>query len=83
MPHPTDRHTPEIVALDHDGQPLTCAVRTCSGTGLSTLQRWLGDGGADVLLLHNGRGEPLVLVSWDTWSRVARTIAPQLSDLSR
>jgi hypothetical protein len=42
----------------------------------------LGDGKAEVLILHSGRGEPLVLLSWGTWNRVARTIAPRLQDLS-
>jgi hypothetical protein len=65
---------PAIVALDRDGLPLDCAAKVCSGTGLSTLQRWLGDGKAEVLLLHNGKGKPLVLVNWDTWNRVARTV---------
>jgi hypothetical protein len=50
---------PEIVALGHDGFPLSCATKTYSGTGLSTLQRWLGDGKADVLLLHNGPEHPV------------------------
>ena len=68
---------PAIVALDRNGVRLDCAVKTCSGDGLSTLQRWLGDGKAEVLLLHDGKGKPLVLVNWDTWTRVARTIAPQ------
>jgi hypothetical protein len=67
--------SPAIVALDRDGLPLDCAAKICSGTGLSTLQRWLGDGKAEVLLLHNGKGKPLVLVNWgDTWTRVARTV---------
>ena len=35
--------SPAIVALDRDGLPLDCAAKICSGTGLSTLQRWLGD----------------------------------------
>jgi hypothetical protein len=65
---------PAIVALDRDGLPLDCAAKTCSGTGLSTLQHWLGDGKAEVLLLHNGKGKPLVLVNWDTWNRVASTV---------
>jgi hypothetical protein len=30
-----------------------------------------------------GRGEPLVLVSWDTWNRVARTIVSPGSPRSR
>lgn len=72
MPSPAS--APEIVALDRDGLPLDCAAKICSGTGLSTLQRWIGDGKAEVLLLHNGRGKPLVLVNWDTWNRVARTV---------
>ena len=66
--------SPAIVALDRDGLPLDCAAKICSGSGLSTLQRWLGDGKAEVLLLHNGKGKPLVLVNWDTWTRVARTV---------
>jgi hypothetical protein len=33
---------PAIVALDRDGLTLDCATKICSGTGLSTLQRWLG-----------------------------------------
>jgi hypothetical protein len=73
---------PAIVALDRNGVRLDCAVKTCSGDGLGTLQRWLGDGKAEVLLLHDGKGKPLVLVNWDTWTRVARTIAPQPPDLS-
>jgi hypothetical protein len=74
--------SPTIVALDRNGVRLDCAVKTCSGDGLGTLQRWLGDGKAEVLLLHNGKGKPLVLVNWDTWTRVARTIAPQQPDRS-
>jgi hypothetical protein len=66
--------SPAIVALDRDGLTLDCAAKTCSGDGLKTLQRWLGDGKAEVLLLHNGKGKPLVLVNWDTWNRVARTV---------
>ena len=73
---------PAIVALDRNGVRLDCAVKTCSGDGLGTLQRWLGDGKAEVLLLHDGKGKPLVLVNWDTWTRVARTVAPQPRDLS-
>jgi hypothetical protein len=69
--------TPAIVALDRNGATLNCAAKICSGDGLKTLHRWLGDGKAEVLLLHNGKGKPLVLVNWDTWTRVARTIAPQ------
>jgi hypothetical protein len=68
--------TPAIVALDRDGATLDCAAKTCSGDGLKTLHRWLGDGKAEVLLLHNGKGKPLVLVNWDTWNKVARTIVP-------
>ena len=76
MPLPADKRpaNPEIIAFGHDGAALSCATKTCTGTGLSTLQRWLGDGKAEVLLLHNGRGKPLVLVDWDTWTRVARTV---------
>jgi len=33
-------------------------------------------------VLYNGKGKPLVLVNWDTWTRVARTITPQPPDLS-
>lgn len=73
---------PAIVALDRDGLPLDCATKACAGDGVKTLRRWLDDGKADVLILHNGRGEPLVLLSWGTWNRVARAIAPQLQDLS-
>jgi hypothetical protein len=73
---------PEIVALGYDGTPLNCATKICSGSGLDTLQRWLGDGKAEVLLLGNGKSKPLVLVNWDTWTRVARTIAPQQPDRS-
>lgn len=65
---------PAILALDRDGHTLDCVAKTCSGDGLKTLQRWLGDGKAEVLLLHNGKGKPLVLVNWDTWNRVARTV---------
>jgi hypothetical protein len=65
----------EIVAFDRDGRLLSCAVKACSGDGLRTLQRWLGDGNADALLLHGGKGEPLVLVGLSTWQRVAKTIA--------
>ena len=53
------------------------------GTGLSTLQRWLGDGKAEVLLLHNGKGKPLVLVNWDTWNRVARAVKGDIPDEPR
>ena len=67
-----ERHTPEIVALDQDGLPLSCGAKSCLGTGLSTLERWLGDGKANVPLLHNVRGSPVVLSRWDTWNRVAR-----------
>jgi hypothetical protein len=49
-------------------------VKVCSGTGLDTLRRWLGDGDASILILHNGGGRPLVLASWDAWNRVAQTI---------
>jgi hypothetical protein len=73
MPHP-QRPILGIVTLDQDGVPMNCAAKTCSGAGLSTLQRWLGEGEVDVLRLHNGRSKLLVLVSWDAWSRVARTI---------
>ena len=59
-----------------------CATKACAGNRVKTLRRWLDDGKADVLILHSGRGEPLVLLSWGTWNRVARTIAPQLQDLS-
>ena len=54
-----ERHTPEIVALDQDGLPLSCAAKSCLGTGLSTLERWLGDGKANVLLLQNVPGSPM------------------------
>ena len=74
MPRSAHRHPPEIVALDHDSLPLSCAAKACSGAGLETLKRWMGEGEADALLLHNGRGKPLVLVNWDTWNRVARTV---------
>jgi hypothetical protein len=67
---------PTIVALDRDGLTLDCATKICSGTGLSTLQRWLGDGKAEVLLLTNGKSKPLVLVNWDTWTRAVCTIVP-------
>jgi hypothetical protein len=50
---------PEIVALGHNRFPLSCATKTYSGTGLRTLQRWLGDGKADILLLHNGPEHPV------------------------
>jgi hypothetical protein len=65
---------PAILALDRDGLPLDVAAKTCTGTGLGTLRRWLEGDGAEVLLLHNGRGEPLVLTRWSTWQRVARTV---------
>jgi hypothetical protein len=42
--------------------------------GLKTLRRWLDAGGADVLLLANGKGKPLVLLTWEAWNRVARTV---------
>ena len=74
--------SPAIIALDRDDLTLDCATKACAGDGVKTLRRWLDDGKADVLILHNGRREPLVLLSWGTWNRVARTIAPQLQDLS-
>jgi hypothetical protein len=67
---------PAILALDRDGLPLDIATKSCSGAGLGTLRRWLEGDQAEVLLLHNGRGEPLVLTRWSTWRRVARTILP-------
>ena len=67
--------SPAIIALDRDDLTLDCATKACAGDGVKTLRRWLDDGKADVLILHNGRGEPLVLLSGGTWNRVARTIA--------
>jgi hypothetical protein len=65
----------EILALDRDGRPLNCAVKSVEGgDGLKTLRRWLDAGGADVLLLANGKGKPLVLMSWEAWNRVGRTV---------
>jgi hypothetical protein len=68
--------TPAIVALDRDGDTLEVAVKSCSGDGLRTLQRWLDAGNAEVLLLSGGKGKPLVLLGWETWNKVARTILP-------
>ena len=64
---------PEIVAFGHDGAALNCAAKTCSGTGLETLRRWL-DGATDAVFLHNGSGQPVVLVSWSAWNRAVRTV---------
>jgi hypothetical protein len=72
MPQP---NIPEIVAFDREGALLSCAAKTVAGDGLKTLQRWLDGGTADALFLHNGKGEPLVLVRLSTWHRVAKTVA--------
>jgi hypothetical protein len=61
---------PAIVVLDNAGEPLDCRAKVCSGTGLNTLKLWLAE--SDVLFLSNRRGQPLVLLSWTTWNRVAR-----------
>jgi hypothetical protein len=71
MPYPK---IPEIVAFDREGALLNCAAKTVAGDGLKTLERWLDGGTADALFLHNGKGEPLVLVRLSTWQRVAKTV---------
>jgi len=63
---------PAILALDRDGLPLDIATKTCTGTGLGTLRRWLEE--ADVVFLSNRRGTPVVLLSFESWNRVSRTV---------
>jgi hypothetical protein len=74
-----------IVALDRDGATLDVTVKSCSGAGLGTLRRWLDDGKAEVLLLSGSgsKDQPLVLVNWATWNKVARTILPPRPDHPR
>jgi hypothetical protein len=69
---PADKRTTEIVVLDREGQQLSCAAKSCSGVGIETLKRWLGE--SDVLYLGNRRGKPVVLLSFASWSRVARVV---------
>jgi hypothetical protein len=65
--------SPEITAFDRDGLPLRCAAKVCSGAGPATLRRLLDEEAADALIVHDRRGEPLVLVTWESWNRMART----------
>jgi hypothetical protein len=48
---------------------LNCAAKNCTGDCPATLKHWLGD--RDVLFLIDRRGEPLVLVRWGAWRRLA------------
>jgi hypothetical protein len=71
---PADNRTTEVVVLDREGQQLSCAAKSCSGVGIETLFRWFKEAETDVLFLRNRRGEPVVLLSFDSWNRVARVV---------
>jgi hypothetical protein len=53
--------------------PLSCAAKTVSGAGLETLRKWIAETDATALILHDRRGEPLVVIGWDGWNRVTQT----------
>jgi len=54
--HPPHR-SPEIVAVDQNGAPLSCAAKNCTGDGPVTLKRWLGE--RDVLFFIDQRSQPV------------------------
>ena len=41
-----------------------------NGSGFSLLERWLGKN--DLLFLRRDRSEPMVVLSWTTWARLAK-----------
>ena len=64
------RERGNIIALGRDGE-LSCAAKSCTGSGLRTLREWLA--GCDVVILFGGRGAPPVVVaSWEAWSRAVQ-----------
>ena len=59
-----------IIALGRDGE-LSCAAKSCTGSGLRTLREWLA--GCDVVILFGGRGAPPVVVaSWEACSLTSK-----------
>jgi len=43
-----------------------------NGSGFSLLERWLGKN--DLLFLRRDRSEPMVVLSWTTWARLAKKV---------
>jgi hypothetical protein len=68
-----------IEVLDSFGSPLTCSAKNCAGPGPNTLRQWLGDLDAIFLLSDRGR-DPMVLVSFDAWQRLAQVIPHAIPD---
>jgi hypothetical protein len=74
MPAAAHITSADVIVLSHDGEALSCAAKSCTGAGIETLKRWLDQSETDVLFLSNRRGTPVVLLSFDSWNRVARTV---------
>jgi hypothetical protein len=68
------RERGNVIALGRDGE-LSCAAKSCTGSGLRTLREWLA--GADAVILFGGgsAAPPIVAVSWDAWNRAVRMTA--------
>src|SRR4029450_9000360 len=60
------REYPGDLMIDVWGAEVKCRG---GGSGFTLLERWLGKN--DLLFLRRDRSEPMVVLSWTTWARLA------------
>ena len=60
------------IALEIAKQPMTATVKATTGDGFDTLEKWIAD--ADVLVIRAGEREPMAVLPWSTFKRIAQVI---------
>ena len=66
-------HDLDVYLFGREQAPLVAEVKARkSGDGFVQLERWLGD--FDALFLRRNHAEPLVVIPWRLWARIAETV---------
>lgn len=60
----------DVYAFGRDAAPIVCEVKARRGdAGFKTVEAWLSD--ADALFIKRDRQQPLVVLPWRVWARLA------------
>jgi hypothetical protein len=63
-------HDIDVYLFGADNAPLTAEVKARkSGAGFATLESWLGE--YDALFLRRDGADPMVVIPWRVWARLA------------